>query len=357
MRRAEQASDLVEMLSRQLLVEEIGSRGFKRLLNSRVLIIGCGATGSLVAELLTRAGVGYLRIIDRDFVDLSNLNRSHLFLFEDAKKRRPKSKTCSDRLRSINPYARIEPVVASFDSDRAIELARGFDLLVDATDNFQTRYLINEVSITLGTPWVHIGVERWHGQVALFIPNETACLKCVVPAFNEEAGDACETRGVVNTAVGVLASIAANEALKYLLGLGRGGTLYVYDALSGTLDSLGLRRDPSCSVCGRREFEFLRRRAPVARRVCGSNSVEVLPPKPVTVLIPRGAARLLMDCGLTPHSVSEDTITIRAGELVLTLFTDGRCIVDGTIEIEEARRRYAELMRKLEACGLVREDG
>ena len=351
MKKGSVSAELVELVSRQLLLDEVGSKGFRRLLDSKVVVVGCGATGSLIAELLTRAGVGHIRLIDRDFVDLSNLNRSHLFSFEDAKRRRPKSKACLSKLRLINPFIKLEAVVTDFDPIKAIELTKGFDLILDATDNFQTRYLINEVSISLGIPWVHVGVERWHGQVALFVPGKTACLRCVIPEFNDEAEDACEIRGVINTAVGVLASIAANEAIKYILGLTKGGTLYVYDALSNTLDRITLHRNPACTTCSRKEFKLLGSPRSRVRVICGSNSVEIIPDKPARLNV-----RLLKDClasqGLQLKSVSEDTLTVSLGEYTATFFSyDGRCIIEGTLDAGKALQYYQLVASKIKKCG------
>lgn len=273
------AAELIDRFSRQVLVKEIGIRGLKRLLGSRVVIVGCGATGSLAAELLARAGVGFIRIVDRDFVELSNLQRTHLFTEEDARNAVPKAVACAERLRSVSSFVRVEPVVASIRPGNAEELVMDADVIFDGTDNYATRYVVNDVAVKLGKPWMFVGVERWYGNVMFVSPGKTPCLRCLVPEPPEERGDACDVLGVVNTAVSMTVSVAVSELIKYLLELEPSRELMIVDSFYNEVHKVEVRRNERCPACGMKRFDFLvAEEGGRARRVCGTQAVEVYPP-------------------------------------------------------------------------------
>ena len=213
-----------ERYSRQILFGEIGEAGQQRLLESSAVIVGCGALGTALANLLVRAGVGKLRIVDRDFVEPSNLQRQTLFEESDAQEALPKAVAAERRLRAINSGVSVEGIVADVGPKNAVELLRGFPLILDGTDNFETRFLLNDVAIHLNVPWIYAAVVASYGVTLTVRPGETACLAC---ALESESGngsqatgteDTCDTVGVLGAAAGVIASIEAAEAIKLLTG-------------------------------------------------------------------------------------------------------------------------------------------
>src|ERR1700687_3374312 len=240
-----------ERYSRQILFSEIGEAGQQRLLESSAVLIGCGATGSAVAALLARAGVGRLRIVDRDFVEPSNLQRQTLFEESDAQEALPKAVAAERRLRAINSGVSVEGIVADVSPKNAVELLRGFQLILDGTDNFETRFLLNDVAIHLNVPWIYAAVVASYGVTLTVRPGETACLACALesggPSGNIDgsqdpiagaspgAEDTCDTVGVLGAAAGVIASIEAAEAIKMLLGKMESaeGRLGSFDVWSG----------------------------------------------------------------------------------------------------------------------------
>ena len=204
---------------KQILFRPIGAIGQEKIGQSRVLLCGCGALGSVLADQLVRAGVGFLRIVDRDFVDLTNLQRQVLYDESDVASHLPKVIAASKKLAAINQHVEIEPIVANIDSSNMISFANDVDLILDGTDNFETRYLINDVSLELGIPWINGGCLGSHGQTMTIFPHETACLRCLMedppPAGSMET---CDTAGILGPTVNIVASLQAVEALKILSG-------------------------------------------------------------------------------------------------------------------------------------------
>ena len=213
---------LHEKYSRQILFSAIGEAGQQRLLESRAVLVGCGALGTVCAGLLVRAGLGRLRIIDRDFVELSNLQRQSLFEESDARDALPKAVAAERRLRSINSDAKIEAVVSDLVAENAGELLSGFPLILDGTDNFETRLLINDAAVSLGVPWIYAAAVGSYGLTFTVRPGETACLACLLESSGEfrraDFEETCDTAGILNSAAGVIASIESAEAIKFLTG-------------------------------------------------------------------------------------------------------------------------------------------
>ncbi len=339
--------ELIELYSRLMILREVGVAGLKKLMDSRVVIIGCGATGTAIAELLVRTGVGKLRVVDRDFVELSNITRSHLHTYEDGKTRVPKAVSCVNKLRKINPFSNVEYSVTEFNSRTAEEVVRGFDIIVDATDNFQTRYLINEVAVKWGIPWIYVGVEAWYGSVALFEPGKTACFKCLIPKAPPEDVNACDVRGVMGSVVSVVSGIAATEVIKYLLGLGRPGYLIVYDGMVNKLVEIKLTRREDCPVCVYKKFKILGKEPEKVKVICGTKAVEVFPEKEgdfdLTKLKELGSRNFKL------LSFSDFSVTFEVQGFKVTVFRDGRAIVDGTTDKKLAEGVYRKLISVLES--------
>lgn len=337
------------MFSRQYLLREVGIKGQLKLLKTKVAVIGCGATGSLTAELLARAGIGYLRIIDRDFVELSNIPRSSLHTLSDALNMKPKSVSCAEKLSQINPYVKVDYAVSEVNPQNIEDLVSDVDVIIDGTDNMRTRYLINDVALKLSKPWIMQGVSTWYGQVLLIKPRVTACLRCLLPTPPPEVGNACDVMGVMNVTVSMTASVTASEVIKYVLGLESGGELIYVDAKRSQITRFSLTRNPSCPACSLNKLEFLESSEYVrAKRICGSNSVQVYPSGPINLNI----SELKQLDDKLPNEIRIHLITpyllkasVRGYEVVL--FSDGRAIINNLTDEELATRIYEDLIKSL----------
>lgn len=332
---------------RQTRFAPLGIEGQAGLSRGLAVICGCGALGTTAANLLVRAGVGRIRIIDRDLVDWTNLHRQVLFDEEDARQARPKAAAAAEKLRAVNSQAEIEAVTADLSARNVPRLLQGAHVVLDGTDNFETRFLINDYCVREGIPWVYAGCLEAEGRVMTILPGETACLACVVPECPPPGTlPTCETAGVLGPAVGVVASWQACEAMKILAGKHQDVTrgLLVFELWQGRVRKIAAERalsDPPCRACVRREFPFLQsgRQAP-AVTLCGGNAVQVSPPE--TRLDPAEMADRWS--GLGEISLGEGFVRIRTPECELTLFSDGRAIVRGTKDPALARSWYARLV-------------
>ena len=334
---------------RQLIFRGLGEEGQRKLIGSRVAIVGCGATGSSLAMLLARAGVGFLRLIDRDFVELNNLHRQMLFTEDDAAQGRPKAVAAAQRLRAANSDIEIEPVVADFNPGNAISLTQDVDLILDGTDNFETRYLINDVALKLGLPWVYTGVVASYGMTATIIPEaaaarlgreSTPCLQCILGPEPPSGGPTCDTAGVIGPIVTLMASISAAEAMKLLSGRGeinRG--MIMVDLWDNSFDQFSIAgRNPDCPACARGEYRFLN--AEVGSRsvsLCGRNAVQITNPGARVSLFE--IAQRLQKLGQV--DVNDYLLRARIDDYEITLFADGRAIIKGTEDPDLAKSIYA----------------
>jgi len=337
-----------ERYSRQVQLPWIGKQGQERLSRARVVIVGCGALGSAAAEQLARAGVGNLTIIDRDIVELSNLQRQVLFDEEDARANLPKAVAGERRLRRINSSIAIRGVVADVGPENAEELLDA-DLILDGTDNVETRYLINDLAVKKGTTWIYAGCVGTEGRVMSVAPGKTTCLRCIFPQWPGQ-GDlpTCDTAGVLGPAVSVTAGIQSTFALRLLSGNEIESGMMVFDVVSGRFNRIatGEERRDDCPCCGRREFEFLNAKSGGgAVSLCGRNSVQIRPAagsafpslievkKRLEVVGKVEANAFLLRCALKdPAGVS------------LTVFTDGRLMVHGVNEPSRARSIVARCL-------------
>ena len=327
---------------RQMRFAPLGVEGQRRLAGASVLVCGCGALGSMLASTLVRAGVGRLRIVDRDFLETSNLQRQTLFDQQDVADELPKAVAAAAKLRVINSHVDIEPVVADVDWRNIEQLAAGVDLLLDGTDNFETRFLLNDLSVRQSIPWVMGGVIGAEGQTMTILPGDTACLRCLMsepPAAGSTP--TCDTAGILAPIVGVIASIQALEALKILSGnrqaVSRALTVIdLWENRIRQIDLAKLRGSVDCPACGRGEFPWLTgERSPQAAVLCGRNAVQLCPPAGQAPLDLERLAIKLAAVGTV--SLNRYMLRLTVGLHRITLFPDGRAIVGGTDDISEAR--------------------
>jgi molybdopterin-synthase adenylyltransferase len=333
---------LQDKYSRQVLFAGIGKQGQQRLLESRAVVVGCGAIGAATANLLVRAGVGRLRLIDRDFVEPSNLQRQTLFDEEDARNALPKAIAAERKLKSINADVVVEGVVSDLVPSNAEELLEDFDLILDGTDNFETRFLMNDVAVKLGRPWIYAAAVGSYGVSMTILPGKTACLACLLESARSRPGleDTCDTVGVLGPVVNLIASLESGEALKILARREEAlhGRLLSCDIWSGRLQSVRIARDDACRACIRREFRYLQGEAQPHITLCGRDSVQIHE---------RNRSLNLKELGeQLGHIVAE----VRQNEYLLrfrippyemTIFADGRAILKGTKDPAVARSLYA----------------
>jgi molybdopterin-synthase adenylyltransferase len=326
--------------SRQSRFAPLGEDGQARIRRATVAIVGCGALGTVQAEILTRAGVATLRIIDRDFVEVSNLQRQFLFDESDADEAIPKAVAAARRLAKINSEVVIEPMVADLSPRSAEELLEDADLILDATDNFETRYLINDYAVRDRIPWIYGAAVGSYGVKLAIVPGRTACFRCVYPDPPEGIQPTCETEGVLGPVTAAIAALQAGDALKILA---RGdesveARLTTLNVWTGEIRQTNPpRRDPDCPCCGARRFDYLsgKHRAPIS--LCGRNAVQIHErQRPVN--LDELAARLR-----SFGEVRSNEFALRASldSYELTIFPDGRAIIKGTTDTGVARSLYA----------------
>jgi molybdopterin-synthase adenylyltransferase len=339
---AKKALPIEERYSRQILFSGIGSEGQQKLAAARVAIVGCGATGSALAGLLARAGVGTLRIIDRDYVEPSNLQRQALFDENDAAESLPKAIAAGKKISAFNSQIVVEPKVEDVIPSNIEDLLEGTHLILDGTDNFETRYLLNDYAVDRSLPWIYSAAVGSYGVTLNVVPTQTACLACIFPDSPRGIVETCETSGILNSAVNLIASIAATEAMKFLVNgvaatnLRR--TLLSFDLWTNEHAEISAAKPRSgCRACGNRDFIHLAGEGRPHITLCGRNSVQIHERK-------RPIDFVEMDRRLKPHG------TVRHNDFVLkfwhdpyemTLFPDGRAIIKGTTDTAIARSLYA----------------
>ena len=335
--------DVPSRYSRQVLFEAIGREGQQRLMASSVALVGCGALGTVQASLLVRAGVGRVRIIDRDFVEESNLQRQILFDEEDVRALLPKAVAAEIKLRRTNSLVAIEGVVEDLNASTIGRLLDGFDLLLDATDNFDARFLLNDYAVNTGVPWVYGACVGSYGLTFPILPGETACLRCVFESAPPPGlSPTCDTAGVLGPIVGLVASLQAAEALKILSGRRErvSRRMAVMDVWEGRQDVIDLPpRDPDCPCCARREFPWLEGRLGSDTTVlCGRNAVQIRRRDGGAIDLDEVARRLRPLGG-----VEQNRFLVRADidACRLTVFADGRAIVTGTADPAVAKSIYS----------------
>jgi adenylyltransferase/sulfurtransferase len=332
-----------ERYSRQALFAGLGVDGQARLGRASAVLVGCGALGSLQADLLVRAGVGRLRLIDRDFVEPSNLQRQILFTEEDARQALPKAAAAEAHLRQVNSQVEVEGVVADLAPGNAVGLLDGFDLILDGTDNFEGRFLVNDIAVQSGRPWIYGGCVGAYGICLAMVPGETACLSCLMPDVPAPGSSpTCDTAGVIGPAAAVVASLQAGEALKILSGHPERlrKALVSLDLWQCSYQEVRVPRDPSCATCVGRTFRYLEggEGRTSSTRLCGRNAVQVSPGRPMHCDLESLASQLSR---VGKVVVNAFLVRCDLGEHQLTVFQDGRALVGGTQDQAVARTVYA----------------
>ncbi|MCU0876434.1 MAG: ThiF family adenylyltransferase [Pirellulaceae bacterium] len=331
--------------ARQMRYAPLGKEGQQRLLSSTALVVGCGALGSVIANTLARAGVGRLRIVDRDFLELNNLQRQVLYDEADVAAGLPKAIAAQSRLSRINSQIRVEASVADVTAANIESLLAGVDCLVDGTDNFETRFLLNDAAVKLEIPWVYGGCLGAEGQSMTILPGSTPCLRCLMPDPPPPGSSpTCDSAGILATIIGVIASWEANEALKILSGnveaISR--TWLVMDLWESSVRQIKLdgARQSDCPCCGKREFPWLSaERGSQTAVLCGRNSVQLSFPERSGISLDEVANKL---AGVGEVSRNKYLVRAQIGEFLLTVFPDGRAVIGGTEEIAVARSVYAK---------------
>jgi len=333
--------ELDERYSRQVLFGGIGADGQRRLLESRVAIVGCGATGSALASLLARAGIGTLRIIDRDYVEPSNLQRQMLFDEADAAESLPKAVAACRKIAALNSQIVTEPWVRDLRPENAEELLSGVQLILDGTDNFETRYLLNDYAVKNSLPWIYAAAVGSYAITMNVVPGETACLTCIFPQGPSGVIETCETAGILNSAVNLAASIAATEAIKLLIGAKQQlrRTLLSHDLwLNERAEVLAATPRSDCRTCGAREFVHLAGEGRPHITLCGRNSVQIHEhERPIDL---DHMSERLKTHGRVRHN--DFVLKFWQEPLEMTLFPDGRAIIKGTTDTAVARSMYAK---------------
>lgn len=336
-----------ERYSRQILFKPIGRDGQEKLKNSRAAVVGAGALGTVIANHLVRSGVGFLRIIDRDVVELSNLQRQILFDEEDAKLNLPKAIAAKQKLALINSEVAVEAVVADINLDNAEDLLSDTDVIIDGTDNFATRYLINDVAIKYGIPWVYGGAVSSRGMFAVIKPGETPCYRCLFPHVPNQIGETCDTVGVLSPVTDIIGSFEAIEAMKILVDAKTNPNLEQFDIWDNSFLQMDISEgnNPDCPACVKHQFDFLDRSSSMQiayTSLCGRNTVQINPrQKSSPDLIKLGEN--LKESG----KVAINDFLLRFspdGEMVMVVFKDGRVLIHGTNDLAKAKSFYAKYL-------------
>lgn len=329
-----------ERYAKQVLFAGVGVAGQTRIRQSRVAVVGLGALGSVIVSQLCRAGVGHLRLVDRDFVELSNLQRQVLFAEDDASRRLPKVIASAEKLRAVNGEVAIEPIIADVSARTVEDLVAGCDVVLDGTDNWETRFLLNDACVKAGIPWVYGGAVGSYGCTFTIVPSQGPCLRCFMPEpIAVGVGETCDTAGVLAAITGTIASLQCAAALR-LLVTGKADESMVYvDVWEREFTRATIRRRSDCPTCQAHEFEFLEgKRTSWTTVLCGRNSVQIMPAAE-NLLAMAELERRLSQVGRVSYNGFLLSLEVDGRELVI--FPNGRTIVRGTTDESEARTLYA----------------
>ena len=332
-------TDLNSRYSRQHLFAPIGQAGQKRIADARVLVIGCGALGTNIAELLARAGVGFLRIVDRDVVELSNLHRQAMFEESDARQSLPKATAAAARLSRINHETKVDAIVGDVNAATIEGYLDGIDLVMDGCDNFATRYLVNDACVKAGLPWVYGGAIGASGATMAFT-NEGPCLSCVWPDEPSSTDNpTCDVLGVIGPTPALVAALQVTEALKIIVGAPTRPTLWHIELWEGTTASVKIAKNPACPVCGKREFRFLDAHPDqFVTTLCGQNAVQITPAQDMALDLNK-----LRETAAQHGSAAFNGHVLKASVedgFELYIFPTGRVMVRGTTDTEKAKELY-----------------
>lgn len=335
----------LERYSRQILFSKIGKEGQLKLLNSRVAIVGVGALGTVSANHLVRSGVGYVRLIDRDVVEFSNLQRQTLFNEEDAELHLPKAVAAKKTLSKINSNVMVDAVIADINLDNAEELLTGFDVIVDGTDNFMTRYLINDVAVKHGIPWVHGAAVSSRGMFSVIKPGKTPCYRCMFPHVPSGRGETCDTIGVLSPLTDIIGSFQAIEVMKILVGAESNPNLEQIDIWDASFFQMDISQgtNANCPTCAHNHYDFLDRSSSLQEAytsLCGRDTVQISfrdKREPDLVKLTeqlKKTGKVLGNPFLVRFSPNEETSIV--------IFKDGRVLVHGTNDVVKAKSLYSQ---------------
>ena len=332
--------------SRQVLFAGIGEEGQRRLAAARAIIIGCGALGSAQAEVLARAGVGKLRVVDRDFVEFSNLQRQTMFTEDDAANRLPKSIACANHLSEINSEINVEPEIADVNYSNIERLIDQCDVVLDGTDNFATRYLINDACVKHNVNWIYGAAVGSYGVTMTIRPNQTPCLRCVFPEAPAVASaPTCDTAGVIMPIINIVAAVQVSEALKLLTGQEKElhNSLMQFDVWRNEWRRISIGKlVTDCPACSLHEFATLDPdNRDFAAVLCGRHAVQVSPPQPARVDLNLLGKRLASSGEV---KLNDYLLRFQTGEFEMTIFQDARSIIRGTDDVATARSLYARFI-------------
>ncbi len=333
-----------ERYSRQILFKEIGKKGQEKLLNSKVLLVGAGALGAAHAEMLARAGVGFLRIVDRDFVELSNLQRQTLYSESDAKERLPKAIAAKKRLAEINSEIEVEAIIADINHSNVENFIKDVDIVLDGTDNFQIRYLLNEACVKYHKTWIYGAAVSSYGTTMTIFPHETPCLRCIFEEMpSTGSAPTCDTAGVIMPIIATISAVQVTEALKILTGKTEDlhKSLMQFDVWRNDWRKIKLGKpNADCAVCGQQIFELLdAENADFAAVLCGRDAVQIMPLSSSNIDLENLGEKLK---NVGEIKINEYLLRLKVENYELTVFKDARAIIRGTNDISRARSIYAK---------------
>ncbi len=346
--RSDSSPDL-SRYARQIRFPEFGEKGQLNLLKSRVLVVGCGALGSVIANTLVRAGIGYLRLVDRDFLEKNNLQRQVLFDEHDVEQRLPKAIAAAKKLERINSDVTIEPIVSDVEPGNIEAYCSDVDIILDGTDNFETRFLINDVAIKNDIPWVYGGCLGCDGQSMTVVPRETACLNCLMLDGPPPPGTTptCDSFGILSPIINVIASIQCSEAIKILSGNAdrinrKLSVIGLWENQLRLMDISKLRDSVDCPTCKQNRFEWLSGdRTGHTAVLCGRNAIQLSFPDSPAMDLGVLAAKL---AGLGSVELNSFLLRFQIEEFTITAFPDGRAIISGTEDVVVAKKLYAQYL-------------
>lgn len=332
-----------ERYSRQTLFSGIGRAGQEKLSAARVLIVGCGALGASHAEMLSRAGVGYLRIVDRDFVEFTNLQRQTLFKESDAADRLPKAIAAKARIAELNSEVEVNAIVADVNLSNIEQLISGVDLVIDGTDNFQVRYLLNDACVKHGVTWIYGAAVSSYGTTMTIRPGESPCLRCIFDEIPDPGSSpTCDTAGVIMPIIATVSAVQVSEAIKLIVGKRDAlhGSLMQFDVWQNDWRKIKLADpDPICPTCSQERFDFLdAETAEFAAVLCGRDAVQIAPSNGATIDLPTFAGKV---AHLSDLKQNEYLVRFVVDGNEITVFRDGRAIIKGTDDLSFARSLYA----------------
>jgi len=333
----------LDRYSRQILLPEIGQEGQRKLLSSKVALVGCGALGTAIASGLTRAGVGHIRIVDRDYIELSNLQRQTLFDEQDIARGLPKAVAAVEKLRQVNSEIELEALVTDLNPFNVERIFRDVDLVVDGSDNFEARFLINDACLKHGLPWVYGAVIATYGVTMSILPRQTACLRCLLREQPPPGTvPTCDTAGVLGAAASIIGALEVTQALKLLLDGGQEfwNHLTHVDVWTAEWLHVEVERDPECPACGQGQYEFLEAQAGTfVTSLCGREAIQVSVRGDVQLSLPQLAQRL---AARGQVRLNEYMLRCEVDGYDIAVFPNGRAIIKGTTDETEARTAYAK---------------